>query len=372
MLPKITHAELPSFIKLSIETGENLLIVGKPGIGKTKGVFDFAKAYDYTVELAHPAVEDPTNRQGFPSKATRTVVEEPDELDAMLGNTETKTYQEDYATFLYFGQQLRLMHAKKPTILMADDFGQAPGAVQAGWMQLLGSRQLNESRLPDCVHIIAATNSREDKAGVKGLLEPVKSRFGIIVELVADLDSFRDFAYAKGLPHVLTDYLNFTPGALHEWNPNIGMENSPCPRLWEKLGKYMNNLKDCENQAFIEKVCSSAIGEKHGSRFAAFCKLYKSIPRYEEIIADPDNFEINHSLDVRYAIIGLLANMGKENHSDKVFQIIRKFAKEYQVVFMRTISALKSPLINTLEAKTWCAENATIYLAALQRGNTAF
>jgi len=365
MIPKITHAELPSFIDLAVRTRENLLIVGKPGIGKTVGVNMFADDNNFHVELSHPAIEDPTERSGYPAKATRIVG---DELDVMLGNAPV---QQEYATHLPFGQQLRLMEATEPTLWFLDDFGQAPASVQAGYMQFLGSRQLGERKIPDCIHIIAATNSREDKAGVKGLLEPVKSRFGIIVELVADLDSFRDYWYKKQLPHVVIDYLNYDTQALHDWNPNIGMENSPCPRLWEKLGKFLVAMKGADD-IFVRKVCESTIGEGYGKKFNAFCKMYLRLPRYEEIIADPEGFEINHTADVRYAIMGMMANRAKVKDLPKVFQVVKKFAKEYQIIFMRTISAMNNDLIKSREARTWCAENADIYLSALKNKTSSF
>ena len=65
-----------------------------------------------------------------------------------------------------------------------DDLGQAPMSVQAAAMQLILARRINGFKISDKVIFMAATNRREDKAGVTGILEPVKSRFAWIVELV--------------------------------------------------------------------------------------------------------------------------------------------------------------------------------------------
>jgi len=376
MLPKITHQELPDFIDLCVKTGDNLLIVGEPGIGKTVGIVEYAKENGFGLQLAHPAVEDPTDIKGYPAKATRVVTPEQDALDCMLNGEEpAKPVTQDIATFLPFGNMLKIMDAREPMFWFIDDFGQSPYSLQAGYMQFLGSRELCGNRIPDCVHIIAATNGREHKAGVKGLLEPVKSRFGYIVELVPDQDSFRDYWFKKQLPHVVTDFLNYTPGALCDFKPNVGMEKSPCPRLWEKLGKALQlvislQTQGAGNPTFVEKMCVSAVGEEYGRQFYAFLKLYAKLPRYEEVVADPEDFPIDHTLDIRYAMLGMLANKGELRHSKQLFTYIEKLKKEYQVIFMRTLAAMKSPLVKSKEARTWVASNPQIYLTAIEHGES--
>ncbi len=75
------------------------------------------------------------------------------------------------------------MTATKLTACFIDDLGQATPAVQAAAMQLILARTLNGHRVSDHVVFIAATNRRTDRAGVSGILEPVKSRFATLVEL---------------------------------------------------------------------------------------------------------------------------------------------------------------------------------------------
>jgi hypothetical protein len=57
-------------------------------------------------------------------------------------------------------------------------------------MQLILARRVNSFTLPDCVSFVAASNRRQDKAGVTGILEPVKSRFATILEVSPDLDDW--------------------------------------------------------------------------------------------------------------------------------------------------------------------------------------
>ena len=81
------------------------------------------------------------------------------------------------AEFLPFGDLRALIQADKDTVFFLDDLGQAPPTVQAAAMQLILARRINGHHVSDSVTFIAATNRKQDKAGVSGILEPVKSRF---------------------------------------------------------------------------------------------------------------------------------------------------------------------------------------------------
>ena len=75
-----------------------------------------------------------------------------------------------------------------------DDLGQAPPAVQAAAMQLILARRINGSLVSDEVCFVAATNRKNDKAGVARILEPVKSRFAAIVELTPCVEEWATWA----------------------------------------------------------------------------------------------------------------------------------------------------------------------------------
>src|SRR5690606_27326440 len=101
-----------------------------------------------------------------------------------------------------------------------DDLGQASPMVQAAYMQLLLARRIDGHVLPDCVTFVAASNRKQDRAGVSGLLEPVKSRFTCIMEIEPDLDSWIDWALGEGLPAELIAFLQFRGSELlHAPNP---------------------------------------------------------------------------------------------------------------------------------------------------------
>jgi hypothetical protein len=368
-LPKITHRFLKRFVDISCYTREPLLITGKPGIGKTVSTLQYAEEHGYDIIISHPVISDPTDFKGFPARTTRQVEAEEDEFAALMDDA-AKMSTEEVATFLPFGDLLEAMEATRPTIWFFDDFGQAPMAVQAACMQIIGGRTIGGKRISDHVVIIAATNRREDSAGVKGLLEPVKSRFGAIVELVVDKDEWMMHAYKIGIEQSIIDFINYTPGALEDFKPSKTMENSPNPRLWEKLSdqiKYNDTLPEMMQMhggvelSFTKALCLSCVGELYGAQYSVFREVYKRLPTYNDILAEPDEYPLDQRLDVRYAMLGMLANQGKKEHADKIFTFVNRLAKEYQAVFVRSIVAMKSELVNSAPCQVWTAQNMDIY-----------
>jgi MoxR-like ATPase len=168
-------SELNKFLLFSIANKFPVLITGKPAIGKSDIIEQSCAEAKAELIISHPVVSDPTDFKGLP----------------FASNGE--------AHFLPFGDLKKLIDAKKSTVFFLDDLGQAPAAVQASVMQLLLSRRINGFQVSEHVTFIAATNRREDKAGVTGMLEPVKSRFASIVELEVDTNDWCKWALGKGI-----------------------------------------------------------------------------------------------------------------------------------------------------------------------------
>jgi len=210
----VSPGQLYESLLFSLKHRFNLLIVGAPGIGKTEIVNQACGEAGMKMIVSHPVVSDPTDYKGLPF-----------------------VVDGDRAEFLAFGDLRQLIDAKKPSVFFLDDLGQAPPSVQAAAMQLLLARKINSHQVSDHVRFIAATNRRQDKAGVQGVLEPVKSRFASILHLETDHEDWVKWALEKDLPTELIAFIRFRPELLHDFKPSNDMINSPCPRtvaLWER------------------------------------------------------------------------------------------------------------------------------------------
>src|SRR3990167_5620340 len=195
--------ELAETLSYMIPARLPVLIVGAPGIGKSDLVARAALRTHYTLIISHPVVNDPTDAKGLPW---------PDR-------------EAQSARFLPFGDLARALAAIEPTVWFLDDLGQATPAVQASYMQLLLARLIGDHVLPDCISFIAASNRRTDRAGVSGLLEPVKSRFTAILDLDPDLDDWSEWALANQVRPELLAFLRFRPDLLHNFRPSLDLVN---------------------------------------------------------------------------------------------------------------------------------------------------
>jgi hypothetical protein len=344
----ITPQQLHGLLVKAILANHPVLITGAPGIGKTDIVGQathevgevlrskdiLKKDEDVDLIISHPAVSDPTDFKGLPW---------PDK-------------NSDHANFLPFGEFHRALTATRKTVWFLDDLGQASPAVQAAAMQLLLARRVNGHILPDHVTFVAATNRRTDRAGVSGILEPVKSRFTTIVELTTNLDDWCQWAYGHGIPPMLIAFLRLRGNdVLCNFKANADLTNSPVPRTWANLAKIeaLGLPELIENAAM-----AGAVGEGAAIEYIAFRKLARNSVDIDAILIDPKNAPIPKTPDLLYATVVGLASRADQQTFPKIATYADRLVAdrgEYAVLLIRDCIRRDGKLAYT---KTFTALNA--------------
>jgi predicted ATPase len=278
--------QLKDICRLAIQHRKRLLIVGSPGIGKTDIVNEAGAEEKCEVLTSHLAVADPTEANGLPWP------------DA----------ENNQAKFLMFGQLYKVVNAAKPMVWFLDDFGQASPATQAAHMRpLLDFHTVSGYEIPRHVTIIAATNKRTDKAGVSGVLEPVKSRFDSIVELRPTLEDWIEWAIGAQQPAELIAFQRYVGDRLlFKFEATSDLVNSPCPRTWAKVGDWLNTKAIPHGLEF--PIIAGAVGAAAAGEFTAFLKTYRDLPDPDEVIEHPDKAIIPTEPAQLYAITSALAH----------------------------------------------------------------
>lgn len=266
-----------------IVAGLPVLLVGAPGVGKSDLVEQAAYNLGYDTILSHPVVAEPTEAKGLPFPS------------------EDKTH----ATFLPYGDLARALSATKKTIWFLDDLGQANPAVQAAFMQLLLARRIGEHKLPDCVTFVAATNRKSDRAGVSGILEPVKSRFACILEVAPTLDDWVTWAFGNGIPGELIAFLRYRPNLLMDNAPTAEIVNRPCPRTWARLGQMLT--LGFEGDELLLHAAAGAVGMGAATEFVGFMKVWRELTSPDAILATPEKAKIPTNPSSLYATVAALA-----------------------------------------------------------------
>ena len=278
----LTPSQLKLFLAQSIAARLPILITGAPGIAKSEVVAQACALAGAGHIITNPAVEDPTVVQGFP-----------------WPQAESET-----ATFLPFGALARALKATTLTVWNVEDLGQASPAMQAAYMQLFLARRVNGHVLPDCIVFIATTNRRTDKAGVGGLLEPIKSRFAAIVELEPDLDDWCTWALDNGVGPMDVAHIRFRPELLSDFQPSADLTQSPSPRTWFNAAQL---FKLDLPEAILREALIGCVGEAAALSRLTFEKMYKALPSIDAIMIDPDSALIPSEPAALYATATALA-----------------------------------------------------------------
>ena len=329
---------------LTNERNRNTLILGQPGIGKTSIAKLVAKKLQRKIIITTPAISDPTDAKGlgFPSS------------------------DGTHAIFLPLGNMYELINATEPVLWFIDDLGQANNSVQASLMPWLLERQNGNDKLPDCVGIIAASNERGHKAGVSGLLEPVKSRFHKIITMEADYQEWRNgYAIPNNVPIDLLAFLDFhghraENKMFNNFVASNDMKNSPIPRTWSNAADVINDyfadtnktLDDFDTEfddvsSILFDEVSGAVGQSAAASLWGFRKIRSQLTHSIDFILDnPESAFIPNSVDAQFAVINALSSCATVDNFDSILKygerLYGAIPKEIAVSLMND-TLLKNP-----------------------------
>ena len=327
------HDQLASFLSATIPARLPVLVKGAPGVGKTDCVMQAARVSGADVIVSHPVVSDPTDAKGLPWKVEGR----------------------DAATFLPFGDLEQALAATKPTVWLLDDLGQATPSVQASFMHLILARHIGSHKLPDVITFVAATNRREDRAGVQGILEPVKSRFASIVSLEADINSWVSWANSSGVNPLVMAFLMFKPDLLHVFEASSDLTNSPSPRTWSRVDKLssLGLPLDIQLEAY-----TGAVGKGAAIEFLAFCEVWASLPDVHQVLLNPDTAPVPTSPAALFGICGALAAQVNQQTIGAMLRYTQRLPNEFAAFAIKSASQRSSIVTKTPAYIQWVTSDA--------------
>ncbi|MFH1985522.1 MAG: ATP-binding protein, partial [Pseudomonadota bacterium] len=255
----------------------------------------------------------------------------------------------------------------RPTVFFMDDLGQAAPAVQATCMQLLKARRVGEKKISDHVRIIAATNFKSAKAGVFGMLEPVKSRFVSILQLEVSVDDWIKWALANDVPLPLIGFIRWKPDMLHQFKASSDMTNTPSPRTVTNVGKCQNILEAAANGGAIDptlefEMFKGAAGEAFATEYCGHLQLARAAFDPDAILMDPDNAPIPDSLDMRYAICGAVAMRASQKTAGRIITYANRLPEEFNVLMVRDCQARNQGFQMSKEFKKWFQDHKDVMI----------
>ncbi len=326
-------SQLRTLLENAITARTPVLIKGAPGVGKTDLVTQASETAGADLVISHPVVDEPIDYKGLPA------------------------IREDHAEFLPFGTLRKLIDADRSTVYFMDDLGQAPPAVQAAAMQLILARRINGYQVADQVCFMAATNRKRDKAGVAGILEPVKSRFVSIVELEPDVEEWAAWAACYNLPPELIAFIRFRPQLLFDFTPTSEMKNSPCPRTVANVGRLMamGLPESLEFEAY-----AGAAGEGFAAELMGFLKIFRQLPDPKLILMEPEKAYVPDDPATLYAICAALARLAEPGNMDALVVYAAHLPEEFSVLLLTDSERQNPSIVNTRAYAKWAARHHSV------------
>lgn len=179
---------VPSFIKLAAKSGNNLLVVGDPGIGKSTVILGMEDADTKVTMLTGSSTYEETVN-GIPYRD---------------GELQKYTKPE----WLYEMQEWSGKHPNGLNILFIDEFNTADDAVLKTFLSILTEHKVptQKEALPANTVIVAAMNPADENNGSE-FIRPLASRF-ITLRIKAGLDEYRAFVEGDDAEDTSIDVLD--------------------------------------------------------------------------------------------------------------------------------------------------------------------
>lgn len=257
-----------------------------------------------------------------------------------------------------------LMHFAEPVflpreghgILFLDEMNAARESVQAAAYQLVLDRKLGEYTLPDGWDIIAAGNRETDQGVVYTMPSPLANRF-VHIDFDVDFDDWRRWAIDAEFKTELTNFIAFRPNLLMEFDPD--RRAFPTPRSWE----FVNKILHAGSSTVVERsLIAGAVGDGAAAEFAAFLKIFRTLPNPDAILMNPSKAEMPDDPATLYALCGALAERANEANFERLIEFADRMRGEFQVLCVRDSVARNKDLAHTKAFTDWAIKNANVLI----------
>ena len=325
---KIDSTQL-KFILENTPAAQNIMLVGRHGIGKSRILEDFfADRGEKVVTLFLGQMSDPGDLIGLPH------------LDEKTGRTE-------FMLPYWFPTDGR------PVVLFLDELNRARPEVLQTVMDLTLNRKLAGKSLPEGSRIISAVNGGSEYQ-LTDLDPALVSRFNIY-EFAPSVEDWINWAREDGIDSRIISFIEENPEQLdgEENYSSENLERNPDRRSWERLSKVIENFS--ELGALHQSIASGIIGEKAAADFFQFVNN-KRIPSVKDLlnVNDIDSFVKDLSFtdftQLNEAVFRWLQSQGGKSDNIDAGNLVRYFdylgrsnKKELQAHFASLVSAERYP-----------------------------
>ncbi len=328
------NAKQLEFILDNTPASQNIMLMGKHGIGKSRILEDyFSKKGQKVVTLFLGQMADPSDLIGLPEKNKET------------GKT-------DFMMPYWFPTDC------SPIVLFLDELNRARPEVLQTIMDLTLNRKLAGKSLPAGSRIISAVNNGNEYQ-LTDLDPALVSRFNIY-EFAPSVEDWIFWAKSTGIDERVVSFIEGNPEFLdsYEKGEAENLERTPDRRSWERVSEILTKFSEITFE--LKPLISGIIGSEATSVFFEYAKSEKSLSVKQILSSDFSLIEselremdISEITKLNNSIFKYLESFSEdctENEACKVsenlnkyFDLLPNLSKEYMMHFISLCSASVYP-----------------------------
>jgi len=263
-LPKLNTKEMSEHVSASIKIGENIVIIGRRGVGKTfVAKQEIAKA-DMVEQYINLSVFERVDLGGYP-------------------NIMAAGQQKKFVDFLLPQFYQVLMEGKKKVVILFDEIDKADNSLWAPLLEIMQFRSINGQKLPN-LHAIIATGNLISEGGSRPSMPLLDRCEKYMVE--ADVASWMEWAGKSGSIHPsVSAYINDHPNDLFGAVDPEDRYADPSPRGWTRASQILfQGEKLGWSSHLLNKKVSGCVGKDAGIKYSNYYEHYMELlPMIEDV-----------------------------------------------------------------------------------------
>ena len=327
-----------NLVKLALSADLVPHLISAPGVGKSATAKRIAKEFNLELIDYRAAGGLPEDQSGLPWR------------------------DGEISRFLPFAEEFpiegltKVPEGKKGFLLFLDEIDAASREMAASLYRLIYDREVGKKKLHSLTYIITAGNGQEHNAISNNHGTAMQSRMSHIRVLSDTKYWIEEVCPLIGIDYRVLAFISAFPAKLNDFNPDHEDLSFCCERTWEAVSKICKQFPSPDLPDWTIPLISGTITSGVGAEFVQFTQVFKSIPKFQDVVKDPLAIPVPDIPTLKWATICSLAqNLSsfkseEPKKKDEVIEACVKYVEQYpltyQIVFGRMVVSL-TPTIRT-------------------------
>lgn len=344
--------EVTNVIVRAYQAKTNLLLLGKPGIGKTCTIEAF-------VEKMRERIP---HFQMWPFYGPTM---SPMDIQACMPDNETGTLK------VYSNACLPNAYRDPDAcgvVFIGEMLNTDPTTLKLLQKYVNGEDMNGVLRKPVGVMVVADSNRLEDKAGVMQQFRALLNRF-LTLDVYTEAEDNTEYAakhawhpyvqaFFRENPHLIDNYEDVFGGDRSRKGADDQAEEGKrgiwaCMRGWNRIADLEVASETLGSAITLEEIIGS-VGKAPGLKYNTFKQMVGRLATIEEVLANPTKVPVPEKIDELYALCMLLSLKCKDDQLPAIYTFAKRVQPDMQVFMMRTMMLRKNfAFVGTETYRTW-------------------